>query len=564
MNAAVLALIGLVIYALGYLFYSRFLAQKIFNTGDSISMPSHILRDDKDFLPTNKHVLLGHHYASIAGAAPILGPAIAVIWGWLPAFLWVTLGAVLIGATHDFGTLVVSARHQGRSIGSIAANYMSPMARTLFLSIIFLLVFMIIPVFARAIARLFVAYPGSVIPINFEIIVAVILGLYTRRTGVKLLLPSLIALVSLYLMIWVGWRYPVHISGFFPGLVEMFGPLGTVDAEVSAWLLLLMIYAFIASLLPVWILLQPRDFINSHQLFLALGILYLGIFISARTVVAPALASAPADKGSWFPLLFVTIACGAISGFHSLVSSGTTAKQLNQLKDARAIGYGGMLGEGVLALAATLAVTAGFVSRDAWLSHYHSWGVAAKHSIVAFVDGASTFLTPMGIPPDLAAIFLSVVVISFAATTLDTAFRLQCYILGEFGESVGWEKLQYNRTIQASIVLVASLYMALTNQVDVLWPLFGTTNQLVGGLALLVISLWVYRSGRNFWYTLIPMLFLAVVTTWSIILEMNAHRHNGNWSLFFLSLVILIFEILILREGWKAFQDGPSPEVVVG
>lgn len=564
MNAAVLALIGLVIYALGYLFYSRFLAHKIFNINDSITMPSHGLRDDKDFLPTNKHVLLGHHYASIAGAAPILGPAIAVIWGWLPAFLWVTLGAVFIGATHDFGTLVLSARNKGRSIGSIAEKYLSPMARTLFLSIIFLLVFMIIPVFARAIARLFVAYPGSVIPINFEIIVAVILGLYSRRTGVKLLIPSIIALISLYFMIWVGWQYPVHISGFLPWFVEWFGPLGSADAEVSAWLFLLMLYAFIASLLPVWVLLQPRDFINSHQLFLALGILYLGIFVSARSVVAPALAAAPADKGSWFPLLFVTIACGAISGFHSLVSSGTTAKQLNALKDARAIGYGGMLGEGVLALAATLAVTAGFVSRDAWLSHYHTWGVAAKQSIVAFVDGAATFLAPLGIPPELAAIFLSVVVISFAATTLDTAFRLQCYILGEFGESVGWQKLQTNRTGQATTVLVASLYMALTNQVDVLWPLFGTTNQLVGGLALLVISVWIYRSGRNYWYTLIPMLFLAVVTTWSILLEMRAHLSHSNWFLLFLSLVILSFELLILNEGRKAFQQKLSPETLAG
>ncbi len=564
MNAALLALIGLVVFALGYRFYSKFLSEKIYQLSDSITTPAHAFRDDKDFLPTNKHVLLGHHYASIAGAAPILGPAIAVIWGWLPAFLWVTLGAVFIGATHDFGALVISVRNEGRSIGSIAEKYLSPMARTLFLSIIFLLVFMLIPVFARAIARLFVHYPGSVIPINFEIIVAIILGFYSRKTGAKLLIPSIIALISLYLVIFIGWWYPVHISGFFPWLVELFGPLGSLNAEVSAWLSLLMLYAFVASILPVWVLLQPRDFINSHQLFLALGILYLGIFISARPVVAPAIAASPADKGSWFPLLFVTIACGAISGFHSLVSSGTTAKQLDKLKDARAIGYGGMLGEGVLALAATLAVTAGFVSRDAWLSHYHSWGEAAKHSIVAFVDGASRFLTPLGIPPELAAIFLSVVVISFAATTLDTAFRLQCYILGEFAESVGWRKLQSSRMIQASLVLVASLYLALTNQVDVLWPLFGTTNQLVGGLALLVISVWIYRAGRNYWYTLIPMLFLAIVTTWSVILEMKAHLAHGNWFLFVLSIVILVFELLILNEGRKAFKPTITPNPAAG
>ena len=552
MNSAILALIGIFIFFLGYRYYSRFLARRIYKLDDELVTPAHEFRDEVDYLPTQKHVLFGHHFASIAGAAPILGPAIAVIWGWLPAFLWVTLGTVFFGAVHDFGSLVVSVRHKGRSIGKVAETLLSPTARTLFLSIIFLLLFMIIPVFARAIARLFVNYPGSVIPINFEIAVAITIGFIVRRTGIKLLLPSLLALGALYLVIWVGWRVPVHISDFMPWLVRIFGPLGDANAEISAWVVLLHIYAFIASTLPVCVLLQPRDFINSHQLFLALGIVFLGIFLAARPVVAPVISTTEVERGGWFPLLFVTIACGAISGFHSLVSSGTSAKQLNKLGDARMIGYGGMLGEGSLALVATLAVSAGFASRSDWLQHYHSWGEAARGSILAFVDGASTFVMALGIPGDLAAIFLSVVVISFAATTLDTAFRLQCYILGEFGDSYRIKLLRDNRLLQAAIVIVAGLYMTLTNQEATLWPMFGTTNQLVGGLALLVISIWLYREKRPVWYTLGPMLFLVVMTSWSAVKEIQAHLGNANWLLFSLGIIILVFELFILNEGRKA------------
>ena len=556
MNSAVLALIGLALFFLGYRFYSRFLAHRIYRLDPEAVTPAHTQRDDVDFVPTNKHVLFGHHFASIAGAAPILGPAIAVIWGWLPAFLWVTLGTVFFGAVHDFGALVISVRHRGRSIGKVAESLLSPSARTLFLSIIFLLLFMIIPVFARAIARLFVNYPGSVIPINFEIIVAIAIGFLTRKKGIKLLIPSLVALTALYAVIFVGWRYPVYISDFMPWLVRLFGPLGDANAEMSAWIVLLHLYAFVASTLPVWVLLQPRDFINSHQLFLALGIVYLGIFVAARPIVAPAISAVDVERGSWFPLLFVTIACGAISGFHALVSSGTSAKQLDRETDARMVGYGGMVGEGALALIATLAVTAGFATRGDWLAHYHSWGEAAKTSILAFVDGAATFLLPLGIPPELAAIFLSVVVISFAATTLDTAFRLQCYILGEFGETFHWKRLQSNRLIQSSIVIVLGLYMTLSHHEAALWPMFGTTNQLVGGLTLLVLSIWLKRQGINFWYTLIPMIFLVIMTSWSAVKEILAHFGNQNWLLLALGVIILVFELVVLNEGRKAFFDG--------
>ena len=555
MNSALIAIAGLLTFYLGYRYYSRFIAHNVFAVHEDLETPAHTLRDDKDFIPTAKHVLFGHHYSSIAGAAPILGPAIAVIWGWLPALLWVLFGSIFIGAVHDFGALVVSVHYKGESIGKISERLLSPRAGTLYLSIIFLLIAMVIPVFARAIAKLFVNYPGSVIPINFQIVVAITIGIYAHRKSVSLLVPSLIALVLLYMMIFVGWHYPVHISSFAPWLVSIFGPIGSHAAEEQAWIVLLMLYGFIAATLPVWLLLQPRDFINSHQLLLALSLIYLGIFIAQRPIVAPMLNPAPISKGMWYPLLFVTIACGAISGFHSLVSSGTTSKQLQHLKDSRVIGYGGMLGEGALALVATLAVSAGFDSQGQWLQHYHSWEAAAGSSILAFINGAATFLQPFGIPESLAMVFLSVIVIAFAATSLDTAFRIQCYILGEFGTSLGIAPLATDRRLQASFVTLMGLLVTLFNKEQVLWPLFGTTNQLVGALALLVISVWVMRSGRNFWYTLLPMIFVGCMTTWSLVKELGYYAISGNWLLFVIAGIILAFEAWIIYEGWLVFQN---------
>ncbi|MCH7575359.1 MAG: carbon starvation protein A [Candidatus Marinimicrobia bacterium] len=554
MNSAIVALIGLAVFYLAYRYYSVFIGEKIFGLDEELVTPAHEFSDGTDFVPTPKHVLFGHHYASIAGAAPILGPAIAVIWGWVPAVLWVVLGSVFIGAVHDLGSLVVSVHHKGQSIGKISETLISPRVRTLFLGIIFLLILMVIPVFARAIAKLFVNYPGSVIPINFEIFVAVAIGVYVKRTGEKLLIPSLLALGALYLMILVGWKVPVHISQFMPWLVALFGPLGSAAAEEQAWIVLLMVYGFIAATLPVWVLLQPRDFINSHQLILALGLIYIGIFTAQRVIVAPMINLEPIARGTWYPLLFVTIACGAISGFHSLVSSGTTSKQLSQLRDSRMIGFGGMLGEGTLALAATLAVSAGFASRSDWLTHYHSWEVAAGSSILAFIQGSATFLQPLGFPASLAMVFMSVVVISFAATSLDTAFRLQCYIFGEVGQSINFKPLASRRVLQAGITMVIGLAITLMNKEQVLWPLFGSTNQMVGALALLVISIWVMNKGRNYWFTLAPMLFVSAMTTWALTSEIGYYRANGNYLLLVIAVIILLFEAWILYEAWHIFR----------
>ncbi|MEM9492484.1 MAG: carbon starvation protein A, partial [Myxococcota bacterium] len=410
MNAAVVCLAGLVVFGLGYRFYSRYLATRVFGLRDDEPVPARELEDGVDYVPTHKHVLFGHHYASIAGAAPIIGPAIAVVWGWVPALVWVVLGTVLMGAVHDFSTLVMSVRHQGRSVGSIVADVIGPRTRVLFLLVIFFLIMLVIAVFARAIASLFIAKPGAVIPVNFEIIVALLIGYVCYRRKAKILWPSIAALIALYIMVYIGVLVPVELDSLFG------------EHTHTAWVVALLAYSFVASVLPVWVLLQPRDYINSHQLLVGLTLLIAGLMIAQPEFAAPAFNAAPADAPSWFPFLFVTIACGAISGFHGLVSSGTTSKQLACASDARFIGYGGMIGEGTLALLSPLAVSAGLAN---WGEHYHSFGAAAKHGVANFVEGGGQFLSALGIPVGPAEVVVAVLVISFAATSLDTGVRIQ-------------------------------------------------------------------------------------------------------------------------------------------
>jgi len=318
MNSIFLALIGFVVFYLGYRFYSRFIDRNIYKPEEfSGQTPAHEFSDGVDFVPTQKPILFGHHFTSIAGAAPIIGPCVAAYWGWLPAFLWVVIGAVFIGAVHDYGALILSVREKGRSIADLSKSVLNNRVRFMFLIFIMMLIWLVLAVFAMAIADLFVAVPTSVIPINIQIIVAIVIGILIYKKGMQALIPSIIALIILYFFVWVGSKVPVQFESF-----------GVSKAgATNTWIILLFVYSSIASLLPVWLLLQPRDYINSHQLLVGLGLLYLGIFIAQPIVDAPVIRTVTEPGApSLFPLLFVTIACGAISGFHGLVSSGTTSK----------------------------------------------------------------------------------------------------------------------------------------------------------------------------------------------------------------------------------------------
>jgi carbon starvation protein len=567
MTVTWIILFSLLCFFLAYRFYSRHLSKYIFDSEDNgFTTPAHELRDDVDFVPAKKHVLFGHHFSSIAGAAPILGPAIAIMWGWLPAILWVVFGTVFMGAVHDFGSLVMSVKHKGASVGAITQKIIGTRSKILFLTIIFLLVFIVIAVFAFVIANLFVQYPGSVIPINFEILVAIIIGKWAYKKERNLLIPSIIALILLYVTVYIGFLYPVVLPEWM--CIE--------GSQVMTWIVFLMVYGFVAAVLPVWTLLQPRDFINSHQLVVGLIVIYLGIFITQPEMDAPALNLKNAEV-NWFPFLFITIACGAISGFHALVASGTTSKQLNKLSDARPIGYGAMLGEASLALAATIAVAAGFENAEAWHVHYHSYAEASTMGakLGAFVDGTSSFLEVLGLnvmmendqglTQTLSAVFISVLVISFAATSLDTAVRIQRYILGEIGEVVRVKSLRDNRYVQSGLAVGFSFLLVLSGEGGkgglALWPLFGSTNQLLGSLTLLVLSVWLFQSKKNYWWTLAPMIFVTLMTFVATVFNMMHYFTDGSHLLFLIAFLIAVCQIWIIIEGISAFRRKRSDSV---
>ncbi|MCH2109336.1 MAG: carbon starvation protein A [Polyangiaceae bacterium] len=539
MNAAWVCLGGLLTFALGYRFYGRLLARVLFALREDEPVPAHERADGIDFVATKKPVLFGHHYASIAGAAPIIGPAIAVVWGWVPAVLWILIGSVTMGAVHDFSVLVLSIRHRGESVGQISKSVISERARPLFLLLIFVLVMVVIAVFAKAIASLFIQYPGSVLPVNFQIVVAIGIGFFCYKKGVRLLWPSLLALVALYYLIFLGEDFPLSLS-----------PLVAPEAQSLTWIVLLLIYSFVASVIPVWVLLQPRDYINSHQLFVGLFAMIVGVFIAQPQIVAPAFSTPPDDAPSILPFLFVTIACGAISGFHGLVSSGTTSKQLDRATDAPLIGYGSMLGEGLVALLATLAVSAGIAD---WAGHYHSFAAASSGGIGVFVEGAAHFVEALGRPTGVGQVMIAVMVISFAATSLDTGVRIQRYILSELGGLYGVGFLE-NRYVAGLFAVLPPLALCISGTEGALWPLFGATNQILAGLSLVVVTVWLYKTGRPILYTLIPMVFVLLVAGASMAGNIARYFTQEKYLLVVVGGIVLGLQLLVVAEGWAAVR----------
>jgi len=346
---AVFAFIG---YLVAYHTYGRWIARRVFQLDANAPVPSQQLCDDVDYVPTKKEVIFGHHFTSIAGTGPIVGPAIAVFWGWLPALLWVVFGSIFIGAVHDFSALVVSLRNRGQTVGDIAGRMIAPRAKVLFLTILFFALMIVLAIFGLVIAKVFSLYPESVVAVWVELPIAIAIGLYVHRRGSHLLVPSLIALGLLYVGIYVGaYWLPITLPASWGN-------------PVVVWTLVLLGYCFVASVLPVWLLLQPRDFINSHELVLALIILIAGLAVAGMsgqadiTESAPAVVAAeniPEGAPPILPFLFITVACGAVSGFHCLVSSGTSSKQVAAEPDAQAVGYGAMLLESGLAVIVILA-----------------------------------------------------------------------------------------------------------------------------------------------------------------------------------------------------------------
>jgi len=551
MGSILMALGAFAAFFIAYNTYGRFLARRIYRLKKDNPTPAHSQRDDMDYVPTRREVLFGHHYTSIAGTGPIVGPALAVIWGWLPAFLWVVFGSIFLGAVKDFGSLVVSTRSRGRSIGDIASDLINPRVRTLFLLIVFFALWIVIAIFGWVIGSVFQMYPESVFPVWMEVPIALWLGHMVYRRGKSPLRLGLIAVGLMYVTVVIGTWFRIDVSGIFGGYTLTF------------WIVAFLIYAYIASTLPVWRLLQPRDYINGHELFIALGLLVLGVLVAHPKVVAPMVDLHPQGAPPIIPMMFVVVACGAISGFHSLVGSGTSSKQLDRETDAQLIGYGSMLLEGVLAVLVLVAVAAGLGAAE-WPSRYASWataqGLGAK--VAAFVDGSANMIGALGIPRPIALTIMGVFVASFASTTLDTATRIQRYVVTELASAYKVKVL--TRRHPATMVAVGTAAGLALWQLFrgggggggaiILWPLFGTVNQLLAGLALLIISLYLFKRKTPVRYTAIPMAFMLFITGWAMIHNLVGFQAQRNWLLLVMGGVIFILEIWLVLEAYFVFR----------
>jgi len=542
MNAIVMMVLGLGAMFLGYVFYSKFIAEKIFKLDPNFRTPAHELEDGVDFVPTNKYVLWGHHFTSVAGAAPIIGPAIAVICGWVPAFLWVIFGTIFFAGVHDAGAIWASNRNKAKSIGNLTGDVVGKRSQTLFMIVIFLVLLMVNAVFATAISGLLIKFSSSVVPVWGAIFVALIIGQIIFRKWMGLGAISIIGVLALYALIWAGPSFPIELPETVMGI-----------SDNAQWVLILFGYAAIASLLPVWMLLQPRDYINGLQLFIGLILLYGATLLLAPEISAPAFNSnTPEGTPSMLPLLFVTIACGAISGFHGLVASGTTSKQLDKETDARFVGYFGAVGEGSLSLATIIAATAGFATLADWEAVYSSFG---QGGVSAFVEGGANIISQgLGLDIGVSETLLTVMAVLFAGTTMDTGLRLQRYIFQEWGNlyNINWMQKAFPATMLAvgsCLLLAFGAGGADGSGGLVIWPLFGTTNQLLAGLTLLVITVMLVRLGRPMYYTLIPLIFLLIMTVFALIVQLKDFYNSGDWFLMGLDLVVLVAAIWIALEA---------------
>jgi carbon starvation protein len=532
-DALLLVVVTFVGYLVAYHTYGRFLARKIFRLDDSVEPPSVRLADGVDYVATRRGIIFGHHYTSIAGTGPIVGPAIGIIWGWVPAVIWVVVGSIFMGAVHDFGALVVSMRNEGKSLSEVADRYVGPRARTVFFMVVFLELLIVIAIFVVVIGAVFKAFPGAVLPVWCQIPIAILLGAAVYRWRANVFLATAVAVLAMYGTVIVGHLPAFQFEMPAEGVAGV-GPLGV-------WVIILLVYAFVASTLSVTTLLQPRDYINAWQLFIAMGLLVLGVGASAfwggLEIVAPAANLAPKGAPPLWPFMGVTIACGAISGFHCLVSGGTSSKQLARESDAQFVGYGSMLMEGALAVLVIVAVGAGIgmayeaapgetlVGRAAWDEFYQSWtgdkGLADK--IKPMVEGSANMLASVRfIPREVAIVIMGVFIASFAGTTLDTATRIQRYVISELSDTFKVKALG-NKYVATLIAVGSAGALAFGAGASgtgalTLWPMFGAVNQLLAALALLLVTIYLKRRGTwGYLLTLFPCLFMLVLTVWAMV-----------------------------------------------
>jgi len=576
MDAVLIMVLAFVGYIIAYKLYGKFIGDKIFELSKKNITPSHEFEDGVDYVPTKKGIIFGHHFTSIAGTGPIVGPAIGVIWGWLPALIWIFVGSIVMGAVQDFSTLVMSLRSQGKSISEIASQYISKKVRFAFFLIVFIELWLFLAILGMIMAVIFHMYPEAVFPVWMEIPIAIALGIAVYKKNKNVTTATVLAVVGMYITVVLGHVIPLDMPS-----------IGAMPAT-GVWTIILFIYAFIASTLPVTTLLQPRDYINAWELFIAMGLLIIGVFVSSFNgleIVAPAVQLHPEGAPSMWPFLFITIACGAISGFHAVVASGTTSKQVEQETDAVFVGYGSMLMEGALAVLVIVATAAGIglasrgdtsavIGVAKWTEHYASWGAAAGlgSKIVAFVEGSANMISYLGIPQYLGLIIMGVFVASFAGTSLDTTTRLQRYVIQELlganrvgaADNKSFFTNKYGATLLA---LITAGILAFSTGVDgkgalSLWPLFGANNQTLAALALFTASVYLKkRGGKKYLVTFIPASFMLIMTLWALVINELSYVKSTSVLLGIINLVIIVIVVLVSIESIKAIFTSKEEKI---
>lgn len=538
-----MVLISMILFFIAYKTYGDYLADQ-WGIDSSKPTPAHTKEDGVDFVPAKPQVLLGHHFASIAGAGPINGPVQAAVFGWVPVLLWIIIGGIFFGGVHDYGSLTASMKHDGKSVGTIVEDYMGSTGKTLFSAFAWLTLILVVAAFGSIVAQSFESTPVVATASILFMVEAIIFGYFVYRKGVNLAIATVIGVIFLFVSIYVAQFFPIQLSA-------------------TTWVIILGIYAFLASTAPVWILLQPRDYLNSYLLYTMMLGAVLGILIARPEIQMDAYSGFKIESANGavkllFPTLFITVACGAISGFHSLVGSGTTSKQIDNERDAKLIGYGGMLIE--CTLAAIALVTAAYLTKE-------NYGeiLGEKGPTVLFSMGIADFMSKFGVPYEHGLTFVTLSVSAFALTSLDTATRLARFIFQEFFErndGVGEQSPLTNKWVSTTITVVVGFAFALKGY-KLIWPIFGSANQLLAGLALLAVAGWLKGENRNYKMIIFPMFFMFAATLTALVVETKNYFGKatleggaGNWIMTVLPIVLFILALVLMKVGFQVlFSD---------
>jgi len=538
MNSLTLLLLGILLFLAAYVSYGAYLAKQ-WGIDAKRKTPAHTMRDDMDYCPANAKVLLGHHFSSIAGAGPITGPITAAIFGWLPVYLWIVLGSIFIGGVHDWGALFASARHDGKSIGEIIRINIGENGKKLFNIFAYLTLILVVAAFTDICASTFAFDPVKPETLSgaqagtasvLFIFLAMAFGFAVYRRGANLIVSTVVGVVLLFCCIWIGYMFP------FLKLTKF------------AWDILLIVYIYAASTLPVWFLLQPRDYLCSFLLYTMLAGAVLGIIIVRPAMAIPATVGFTVGEGVkaqyLFPMLFVLVACGAISGFHSLVGSGTSSKQLDNEKDTKLIGYGAMLIEGLVAIIALISI---------------SYIAGAKGTPAQiFANGIAEFMSKFGIPVSFGTVFVMLSFSAFALTSLDTATRIGRYMFQEMTTRANGTKSPLNNMYIATAITVGLSALLLSYGYKKIWPIFGSANQLLAGLSLLAVSAWLAKSGKKNFMTVIPMIFMFAVTLTALVLVAISNLAGGSLIIGILAVILFVLAIILIVTTINTFYGKKS------